>query len=233
MKVKHLHRLVFAAPVVWIPIIHSLLSRQYLQLDYLRGSPEYIFRQMLILMYGHPVNHHFFYELLILAVGIAVVSFIVSRSFFLTVLNTFVAFYGSMAAGGLHIVGKVPSRLSYIEIKTAMTEQQLMAYIFYAATVLLFFFLIFPEILHKFRRKSFRRPELFVLTCVFATIALSLYCISAQTSSTLNDFALSLFSFCGAVALPVLYKKENKLPNLIKNPLIIFFTGGVLLLLSV
>ncbi|MFO7736774.1 MAG: hypothetical protein R6W70_11250 [bacterium] len=230
MKIKHLHRLSFAAPVVWIPLIHSLLSGQSLQLDYLRGNPEYIFRQMLTLMYGHPANHHFFYELLILGVGIAVITFIVSRSFFLTVLNTIAAFYGSMAAGGLHIAGKAPSRLAYIEIKTAMTEQQLMAHIFYAAAVLLFFFLIFPETLHKFRRKTLKKPELFVSTSIFAIIAFSIYCISVETSPVLNDLTLRLFPLCGAVSLPALYKKENKIPYSIKMPLVIFFTGGVFLL---
>ena len=150
--------LAFATPIVWIPLLHSFIVSEPLKLEYLRGkSFSEVMYQITILMYGHPTNHHFFYEILLLLIGFFVLSWMISKSVVRTILSVVIGYYGSIIVGGLHLFGVFPTSKAFIRIHTSFRNHQLMALIFYTSALTLFIVHLYPDIKSYFTKDKVKQ----------------------------------------------------------------------------
>jgi len=161
MKIEKIRYLALLSPVVFIPIIHSLITGKKLALEYLRGNIFSVLSDFATLYRFNKRNSEFFYEMLILLALFVVGSWLVSKDFRRTLLNVIFGFYGSMVFAGLHLFGIYPKTKAYFKIHTALKNHQLMALVYFALAILVFLIYNLPE-----NKKSFLENKLHYLVVI-------------------------------------------------------------------
>jgi len=158
MKIEKIRYIALFSPVVFVPIIHSLITGKKLALEYLRGNIVSVLSDFATLYRFNKRNSEFFYEMLILLAVFVIGSWLVSRDFRRTLLNVIFGFYGSMIFAGLHLFGVYPRTKAYFKIHTVLKNHQLMALVYFALAMLVFLIFNLPE-----NKKRFLENKLYYL----------------------------------------------------------------------
>jgi len=156
MKIEKIRYLAFLSPVIFVPIIHSVITGKRLALEYLRGNVSSVLFDFATLYRFNRRNSEFFYEMLILLIFFVVGSWLISKDFRRTLLNVIFGFYGSMVFAGLHLFGVYPRTKAYFRIFTSLKNHQLMALIYFGLAVTAFFIYNFPENKKRFLENKVR-----------------------------------------------------------------------------
>lgn len=142
-----LPRFSIAGFILFIPLLHGVFSGYLLQLEYIRGgSVLYVTKQMASLMYNHPTNRFFFYEILFLLVGYSASAWLFSRSILRTFLTVLFGYYGTMLIAGLQWFGVGKTSFAYIAVNTTLSTHQMLASIYFIMAVFVMIGIIFPEV---------------------------------------------------------------------------------------
>jgi hypothetical protein len=156
MNLSKIKYTVFITPVIMIPVIHSAISGNNLDLKYLDGSLIQNFYHMVTLYWKHPKNSGFFIEMVVLLLFFTAGSWLVSRSLTKTVFNIFIGFYGCMVFAGLHLFGVAPRTKAYFKINTALKNHELLSLIYFSLAVIVFLIYSYPEIKSHFKDEKIR-----------------------------------------------------------------------------
>jgi hypothetical protein len=196
------------SPLILIPLIYAVITGSPMDLAYLKGKTvgETAF-QILILMYGHERNQHVFYELAILVTSMTISSYYFSRSYWRTILNVVVAFYGSFIIGGIHWVGVYPKTKAIFKIHTVFRNHHLLSMVYFGACVLFFFILVLPELKAFFDRNKLRKYLTFLGVGLLFFVLISIYSLNIGyvVAPRISDYlflilpSLVVISFCWQV----------------------------------
>lgn len=152
LKPDKIPYLALFSPVIYIPLIHALISGSKLKLQYIRGDFSKALFDILTLYKFSEHDSFFFFEMLAILVIFAVLSYIVSRSVLRTVLNIIVGFYGSMFLAGLQLFGVARRTKAYFPLNTVFKNHILLSLVYFTAVILAFSICFFPEIKELVKR---------------------------------------------------------------------------------
>lgn len=169
MKIEKIRYMALLSPVIFIPIIHSVITGKRLALEYLRGNFSSVMFDFVTLYRFNRRNSEFFYEMLILLAFFIVGSWLISKDFRRTILNVLFGFYGSMIFAGLHLFGVYPRTKAYIRVYTSLKNHQLMALIYFSLAMLVFVIYNLPE-----NKKRFLENKIRFIVTVSAGVVFSL-----------------------------------------------------------
>lgn len=177
---KKIPFLVFIMPIVFVPIVISLLTGEPLNLSYVIVSEEGVLnvvKNVFTLNYFHADNHEQFYELLALVILLAVGSFIISRNIKKTVAATVAGYFGSYLIAGIHWFGvnTDPRTSAVFLVPSSLKSHHAAALIYFSLSVIAFLILALPEFKTTFSRmfseKSFVSSiTLFLLWTIIFTM---------------------------------------------------------------
>ena len=146
LKPEKIPYLSLFSPVIFIPLLHALISGSKLKLQYIRGDFSKALFDILTLYKFSEHDTFFFFEMLALLLIFAVLSYIVSRSVLRTVLNIIIGFYGSMFLAGLQLFGVAPRTKAYFPLNTIFRNHILLSLVYFTAVIIAFTICFFPEI---------------------------------------------------------------------------------------
>lgn len=169
MKIEKIRYIALLSPVIFVPIIHSVITGKKLALEYLRGNFFSVLFDFATLYRFNKRNSEFFYEMLILLTVFVIGSWLISKDFRRTLLNVIFGFYGSMIFAGLHLFGVYPRTKAYFKINTSLKNHQLMALVYFALAMLVFLIYNLPE-----NKKRFLENKMRFIFAVFAGVVFSL-----------------------------------------------------------
>lgn len=211
MKVEKIRYLSLLSPVIFVPIIHSLITGKRLALEYLRGDISKILFDFLTLYRFNRRNSEFFYEMLILLAVFVIGSWIISKDFRRTLLNVIFGFYGSMVFAGLHLFGVYPRTKAYIRVYTALKNHQLMALIYFSLAMLVFLIYNLPE-----NKKRFLENKMRFTVAVSAGVIISLVfnfmffeSLYGKVPKVADMFLITIPFLIGSIAVSSLSKKVS------------------------
>jgi len=150
LSAKRVPLLVLVSPIVFIPIIHSLISGSPLELDYVNVREigvSGLLKTIFTLNYFHSDNKEQFYELLILLILTATGAYLISKNIKKTFFTTILAYFGSYIISGIHWFGVNvnPRTTALIFVPSSLKNHQAMALIFYAFSLTTLAVLSMPE----------------------------------------------------------------------------------------
>lgn len=168
MKIEKIRYIALLSPVIFVPIVHSVITGKKLALEYLRGNFFSVLSDFATLYRFNKRNSEFFYEMLVLLVFFIIGSWLVSKNFRRTLLNVIFGFYGSMIFAGLHLFGVYPRTKAYFKIHTALKNHQLMTLIYFALAMLVFFIYNLPENKKRFLENKFHYLVVIIIGSAFS-----------------------------------------------------------------
>jgi hypothetical protein len=168
MKIEKIRYIALLSPVIFVPIIHSLITEKKLALEYLRGNIFSVLYDFATLYKFNKKNSEFFYEMLILLAFFVIGSWLVTKDFRRTLLNVLFGFYGSMIFAGLHLFGVYPRTKAYFRIHTSLKNHQLMALIYFALAMLVFLIYNLPENKKRFLENKLHYLVVVIIGSVFS-----------------------------------------------------------------
>ena len=215
MKTEKIRYLALLSPVIFVPIIHSVITGKRLALEYLRGNFSSVVFDFLTLYRFNKRNSEFFYEMLILLTVFVIGSWFISKDFRRTLLNVIFGFYGSMVLAGLHLFGVYPKTKAYFRIYTSLKNHQLMALIYFSLSMLVLLIYNLPENRKRFLENKVRFiiavsigvifslafnflffeslygkvprvADMFLMCVLYAVVAVAFFSLSKRVSSTLR-----------------------------------------------
>ena len=211
MKIEKIRYLALLSPVVFVPIIHSVITGKKLALEYLRGNFSSVAFDFLTLYRFSKRNSQFFYEMLILLAFFVIGSWIISKDFRRTLLNVIFGFYGSMVFAGLHLFGVYPKTKAYFRIYTSLKNHQLMALIYFSLFMLVLLIYNLPENKKRFLENRIRFiiavPTGIIFSLIFNFLFFeSLY---GKVPKTADLFLMCIPTAVAAVAFSSVPKKVS------------------------
>ena len=212
LKPEKIPYLSLFSPVIFIPLLHALISGSKLKLQYIRGDFSKALFDILTLYKFSEQDSFFFFEMLALLVIFAVLSYIVSRSVLRTVLNIIVGFYGSMFLAGFQFFGVAPRTKAYFPLNTVFRNHILLSLVYFTAVIIAFSICFFPEIKTLVKRDL--KPLGIALTVGIVSALAVLFVISFKFKPlNIADFILLSVVWTALVISAVSLKKGTNLPG--------------------
>ena len=212
LKPEKIPYLALFSPVIYVPLIHALISGSKIKLQYIRGDFSKALFDILTLYKFSEHDSFFFFEMLALIVIFAVLSYIVSRSVLRTILNILIGFYGSMFLAGLQLFGVAPRTKAYFPLHTVFKNHLLLSLIYFTAATIAFTICFFPEIKTLVKRNF--KPLGMALALGIVSALVILFVISFKFKPlNIVDFILLSFVWTTLVMSAVFLKKGTNLPG--------------------
>ena len=212
LKPEKIPYLSLFSPVIFIPLLHALISGSKLKLQYIRGDFSKALFDILTLYKFSEQDSVFFFEMLALLLIFAVLSYIVSRSVLRTVLNIIIGFYGSMFLAGLQLFGVAPRTKAYFPLHTVFKNHILLSLIYFTAVIITFSICFFPEIKNLVKRDL--KPFAIALAAGIVSALAILFVISFKLKPlNITDFILLSVVWTTLAISAVLLKKGTSLPG--------------------
>ena len=228
IKAEKIPLLAILSPVIFVPLIHAFITGKGLRLQYLRGNFSDILFDIFTFYKFNRQDSEFFFEMLILLILFATLSYIISKNIFRTILNIAVGFYGSMFLAGIQFFGVYPRTQAFFAVHTVFKNHILLSLIYFSASLAAFSICFFPEIKNslKDRIPLFSAALTGGIISAFAILAVISLKVKALNAA---DFALLTVPWLTIVLSIATLKNGYTLPSNRFFPL--FFSVFSLILL--
>lgn len=209
LKPEKIPYLAIFSPVIYVPLLHAWISGEKLKLQYLRGDFSKMVTDIFTFYWFSDQDSFFFFEMVALLIIFAVLSYIVSRSVFRTILNMIVGFYGSMFLAGIQFFGVAPRTKAVFKIHTVFRNHVLLSLVYFTAVIIAFSICFFPEIKALVKR-DLKPLGMSLCAGFFAPLVMFNFW---QKPLNIADLILLTVTCSTAVGSAVLLQKETNLPG--------------------
>ena len=228
LKKEKIPFLALLSPVIYVPLIHAEIAGTPLRLQYLRGDFSKILFDMATFYWFSEQDSQFFFEMIILFVAFAALSYVISKSVKRTVLNIIAGFYGSMFLAGIQFFGVAPRTKAVFKIHTVFKNHVLLSLVYFTAVITAFSICFAPEIKTLVKRGLKPLGMALCAGFFFPIVMFNFW----QKSLNIADFILLTVTCSTAVGSAVLLQKETNLPGGRFFPFV-FMTFSLVLILGI
>ena len=209
LKPEKIPYLAIFSPVIYVPLFHAWISGEKLKLQYLRGDFSKMVTDIFTFYWFSDQDSFFFFEMVALLIIFAVLSYIVSRSVFRTILNMIVGFYGSMFLAGIQFFGVAPRTKAVFKIHTVFRNHVLLSLVYFSAVIIAFSICFFPEI-NALVKRDLKPLGIALCAGFFSPLVMFSFW---QKPLNIADIILLTVTCSTAVGSVVLLQKETNLPG--------------------